>query len=131
MNKYYIFTFLVLIAIIFGGYKYIQLLNNKIDLREATIEANNTSIEELSVKLINAEAMIVEQTRQLSDNVKQFDEYKNRVTLIKDRVIKVPVYTEIVKIEPAEVIILKANEGTNAIINNINNHANAFAGMYN
>ena len=131
MGKYYIFGFLVMFATIFGQYRYNNLLDEKVDLRDATIAEQVIKIEELETQLINTRAMLVEQTRQLEDNIAQFAEYKARAQKVKTRIIRVPVFTELVKYLPAEVVVKRANEETNEIINDINTSATDFTGMRN
>tara|TARA_R110000772_G_scaffold66361_2_gene147913 strand:- start:10377 stop:10742 length:366 start_codon:yes stop_codon:yes gene_type:complete len=120
-----------MIAVIFGQYKYNDMLNQKVDLRDGTIAGQVVLIEDLRTQLANTRAMLAEQSRQLSDNVSEFEAYKKRVQNIKNTIIRVPIYTEIIKTEPAEIVILQANEGTNAVIADINLRATTFAGVRN
>lgn len=131
MTRYSIFAFLVMAAAIFGQYKYSGLLNERIDSRNHTIAQQVVTIAELKQELENTQLMLMEQSRQLEDNISEFEAYKKRVQNIKNTVIKVPVYTEVIKTEPVEVIILKANEGTNAVIQGINIDAVTFTGVRN
>ena len=105
MIKYSVFSFLIMIAVIFGQYKYNDMLNQKVDLRDGTIAGQVVLIEDLRTQLANTRAMLAEQSRQLSDNVSEFEAYKKRVQNIKNTIIRVPIYTEIIKTEPAEIVI--------------------------
>jgi hypothetical protein len=77
------------------------------------------------------QARIKFEKKTIDDQAKKLEEYNNRVEQIK--IVEKPVirYREIVKTEPAEVIVETANEDTNEIISSINNSSSIFGGVHN
>lgn len=77
------------------------------------------------------QARIKFEKKIIDDQAKKLEEYNSRVEQIK--IVEKPVirYREIVKTEPAEVIVETANEDTNEIISSITNSSSIFRGVHN
>jgi F0F1-type ATP synthase membrane subunit b/b' len=96
-----------------------------------TISSQKALVKNQENKIKELESQILFEKVLVADQKKKLEEYNNRVQGIKTVIKPVVVYKEIVKTLPAEVIVEKANEDTNEIIDSISNSAADFNGVHN
>jgi hypothetical protein len=117
-------SFVALSLACYYYYSQSNSFSDTIATQKTLLNTQLNTIEELQAR-IKFEKKIID------DQAKKLEEYNSRVEQIK--IVEKPVirYREIVKTEPAEVIVETANEDTNEIISSITNSSSIFRGVHN
>lgn len=128
MNKYLSIGILVLFLLSVGEMFY---FNAKIDSKNSTIKLERERVQTLSEEKSKLEVEVARlikvtdvQDVEYTKAIEAFEAYKKSVSAIKP--IPAPSIKPIIKEVPAEVVIVKANETSNEILNRINTGADDF-----
>jgi hypothetical protein len=128
MNKYLSIGILFLLALSVGELLYfnakLEGKDTRIKLEKERVETLNKEKSELENEVQRLIKVTQVQDVDYAKSIAAFEAYKAKVSSIKP--ISAPSIKPIIKEVPAEVVILKANETSNEILNSINDSADNF-----